>query len=218
MENWLVALIAAAGAVGGSAVTGVIAYRLARLEREALDKGELRTSLAAYGAALDRLSLQVDRLPQAHGIEEGWTTRLVALWPTLDWLMGRLSVATIGRGAMQAVDEVIAATNRLMLVAPQPVMETMQIISELIGRFEPAGAGWRGEWQDARAAFARASRESVVAHRKDRLSRSRVPKHVPDSTELSRTGLISMEASGRDRTQMAPQRQFSVRKPGFESP
>lgn len=39
MDTWLVALIAAAGAIGGSALTGVIAYRLARLEREALDKG-----------------------------------------------------------------------------------------------------------------------------------------------------------------------------------
>jgi len=59
---------------------------------------------------------------------------------------------------MQAVDEVIAATNRLMIVAQESVMETMQILSELIGRFEPGGESWREEWRDARTAFAKASR------------------------------------------------------------
>jgi hypothetical protein len=161
MENWLVALIAAAGAVGGSAVTGVVGYRIAHLERGLRDREELRTALAVYGAALDRLTLQIDQLPQVHGIEEGWTTRLIARWQTLDWLMGRLSVATVGRSAMRAVDEVISATNRLMLVAPGPVMETMQITSELISRFDPSGVNWREEWQGARAAFASASRAAA---------------------------------------------------------
>jgi hypothetical protein len=33
----------------------LVAYRLARLEREGLDKDDLQVALAAYGAALDRL-------------------------------------------------------------------------------------------------------------------------------------------------------------------
>lgn len=144
-------------------MTGVIAYRLARLEREARDKDELRTALVAYGAALDRLTVQVDQLPQSHGIEEDWMTRLVARWRTLDWLMGRISVATVGRGAMRAIDEVISATNRLMLVAPEPVIETMQILSELIGRFDPGEAQWREDWKAARTAFAKAAKGAVVA-------------------------------------------------------
>lgn len=126
MDNWLVALIAAGGALGGSALTGVITYRLALVERKALDRGELRAALTAYGSALDRLTLRIEQLPQAHGIEEDWTTKLVARWRTLDWVMGRLSTATVGRGAMLALDEVIAATNRLMLVAPESVLEAME--------------------------------------------------------------------------------------------
>jgi hypothetical protein len=47
---------------------------------------------------------------------------------------------------------------------------------------------------------------------------NRVPKYVPDSTELDGTGLISLDATGTNWPQMASQRQFSVRKPGFESP
>lgn len=187
MEDWLVPLIAAAGAVGGAAVTGVVAYRLARLEGEVRDKDELRVALAAYGAALDRLTLRIDQLPQAHGIEEDWTTRLVARWRSLDWLMGRLSVATIGRGAMRAIDEVISTTNRLLLVAPDPVLESMETLSELIGRFDPSGSNWRDEWREARTAFAQASRRAVVAERRGLASRtvSRDMSPTPlNSTEL----------------------------------
>ncbi|MGE5283011.1 MAG: hypothetical protein ACM3N0_11970 [Chloroflexota bacterium] len=162
MENGLVALIAAAGAIGGSALTGVITYRLARLERKARDKDELRSALVAYGAALDRLTLRIEQLPQAHGIEEGWTNKLVAKWPTLDWAMGRLSTAILGRGMMRAVDEVIAATNRLLLIAPEPILDEMGAVSELIGGFEPGVTKWREEWQAARSAFAGASRRAVI--------------------------------------------------------
>jgi hypothetical protein len=46
----------------------------------------------------------------------------------------------------------------------------------------------------------------------------RVPKYVPDSTELDRTRMNYLDGVAFNRPQMASQRQFSVRKPGFESP
>lgn len=89
-------------------------------------------------------------------------TRLITRWRALDWLIGRLSVATVGRGAMAALGEVISATTRLMLVAPAPVMEAMEVLSELIGRFDPGGSSWREEWQAARTAFAEVSRLALA--------------------------------------------------------
>jgi hypothetical protein len=163
MASWLVAAIAAGGAILGSALTGLIAYRLAELDRKADATGELRTSLAAYGAALDRLTLQIEQLPQSQGIDENWITSLVEKLPTLNWLIGRLSMATVGRGAMGAVDEVIATTNRLVLVAPETILEAMQRGSELIGQFDPSAARWRDEWQEARVNFSAASRRAVTS-------------------------------------------------------
>jgi hypothetical protein len=172
VDDWLVGLIGAAGAVGGSAVTGVVAYRLAGLEGEARGKEELRVALAAYGAARDRLSLQIDQLLRAHGIEEDWTARLIACWRSLDWLMGRLSVAMIGRGAMRAIDEVITATNRLPLVAPDPVLESMDTLSELIGGFDPAGSDWRKEWQGGADQFRSGLQGAVVTYRRGLAAKS----------------------------------------------
>lgn len=162
MQEWVVALVAAAGAVGGSAVTGLISYRLAQLEREARDKDELRAALVAYGAAIDRLTLKIEQLPQAHGIEEGWGNRLIARWRTLDWIIGRLSLATVGRSAMRAVEEVMVANNRLILVAPEAVLLKMQAITDLTGRFDPGEKSWKAEWQEARNAFAAVSRGALI--------------------------------------------------------
>jgi hypothetical protein len=162
MEGWLIALIAAGGAVAGAAVSAIAVYRVAHLEAEARGKDELRAALAGYGAALDRLNLKVEQLPQAHGIDENWTTRLVARWPTLDWLMGRVSVATVGRGGMIALDEMIAATNRLLLVAPGPVLDDMERLSDLISSLDPNADIWKDEWKEARSNFAGTARAMVI--------------------------------------------------------
>jgi hypothetical protein len=101
--------------------------------------------------------------------------------------MGRLSVATVGRGAMRSIDEVISATNRLLLVAPDAVLASMETLSELIGRFDPSGSAWRKEWEEARTAFAQVSRGAVVMKRRGLaskiVSRNMSPT-PPNSTEL----------------------------------
>jgi len=130
------------------------------------------------------LTLKIQQLPQAHGVEEGWSNRLIARWRTLDWIMGRLSVATVGRSTMRVVDEVIAATNRLILVAPEPILEAMQAISDLIGRFEPGGEDWQQEWQGARNAFAEVSRRAAVeVSQRESVSRNMSPT-PPNSAQL----------------------------------
>jgi hypothetical protein len=184
VEDWVVPLIVAAGAVGGSAVTGVVAYRVARLEREAADKSELRSALAAYGAAIDRLTLKVQQLPQSHGIEEGWLDKLVERWPTLDWLMGRLSTATLGRSTMRVVDQVIAASNRLILVAPEPILEAMKALGDLIGEFDPGSDEWKRKWQSARTYFASVSREATIGDQRPKTVSRNMSPTPPNSTEL----------------------------------
>jgi hypothetical protein len=146
----------------GSGLTGLIAYRLAELDRKVAERRELRSCLAAYGAALDRLTIQIEQLPQSHGIDENWSTRAIELLPTLNWVLGRLSTATVSRGGMRALDEFLATTNPLTLIAPDSVLEAMERISELIGRFDPGASGWRREWREARVGFSAAARSAVL--------------------------------------------------------
>jgi hypothetical protein len=161
MDSWLTALIASAAALGGSALTGFITYRVSRRDREVREAEELRAALVAYGAALDRLGFRVDQLPQAPGRATKWQARQLERWYTLDWLIGRLSTATLGRGVMRAIDELIFATNRLALIAPEPVLEAAEAINKLISRFEQGDGRWKADWQEARNALTAASRNAV---------------------------------------------------------
>jgi hypothetical protein len=63
---------------------------------------------------------------------------------------------------MRAVDEVIATTNRLVLVAPESVLETVASTSDLISGFEPSLTTWREEWAAARIRFMAVAREVSV--------------------------------------------------------
>jgi hypothetical protein len=161
MDSWLTALIAVGGALAGSALTGYIAFKIARDDQDAREKVELREALVVYGAILDRLSLQIAQLPRAAGVKEGWMNRLIARWPELDWVMGRLSTATLGRGVMRTIDELLTATNRLILIAPHSVLAASEEINRLLENLRPGSAEWKREWQEGREGLVKASREAL---------------------------------------------------------
>ncbi|MGE5527482.1 MAG: hypothetical protein ACM3Q9_02330 [Methanosarcina sp.] len=81
--------------------------------------------------------------------------RQVSRWRDLDWVMGRLSTGTLGRGAMRSLDELITAMNRLLLIAPEDVLDAVLGISVLLERFEQRDEGWREEWSAARTQWPR---------------------------------------------------------------
>jgi hypothetical protein len=161
MDTWLTALFAAGGALAGSGLTGFITYKVARREHEARDVDELRTALVTYGAVLDRLGLRIDQMPHPPGPFGRWANRQVARWRDLDWVIGRISTATLGRGVIRIIDELTVATNRLILIAPQPVLEATEAINQLLDRIKLRDPQWKVEWQEARNALARVSRDAV---------------------------------------------------------
>lgn len=62
---------------------------------------------------------------------------------------------------MKVIDELTTATNRLILIAPHPVLEAVEEINQLLNRFEYRDGQWKAEWREARDALTRASREAV---------------------------------------------------------
>jgi hypothetical protein len=85
---------------------------------------------------------------------------------------------------MRVVDEVIVATNRLVLVAPEPIVETMQAITDLVGRFEPVSEDWKRDWQEARNVFAEVSRDAAFGSSRSRTMSRNMSPTPPNSTEL----------------------------------
>ncbi len=161
MDSSIVAIIAASAALLGFALTGLITYKVAGREQRGRDVDELRAALAAYGAVLDRFGRHLDQMPHRPGPVGRWVNRQVSRWRDLDWAMGRISSGTLGRGAIRTLDELMTAMNRLLLIAPEDVLDAVLAISVLLERFEQREAGWRAEWREARSAVAKASHSAV---------------------------------------------------------
>jgi hypothetical protein len=161
MDSSIAAGIAAAAALLGSALTGLITYKIAAREQRGREVDELRSALVVYGAVLDRFGRRLDQMPHPPGPAGRWVNRQVARWRDLEWAMGRLSTGTLGRGAMRTLDELMSAMNRLLLIAPEEVLDAVLGISVLLERFEQRDEHWRQEWREARNAVAAASRAAV---------------------------------------------------------
>jgi len=161
MDSSIAAIIAASAALLGSELTGLITYKVADREQRGRDIDELRAALAAFGAVLDRFGRHLDQMPHPPGPVGRWVNRQVSRWRDLDWAMGRISSGTLGRGAIRTLDELMAAMNRLLLIAPEDVLDAVLSISVLLERFEQRDASWQAEWREARSAVAEASRAAV---------------------------------------------------------
>ncbi|HEU5105622.1 MAG TPA: hypothetical protein VFU11_07245 [Solirubrobacterales bacterium] len=161
MEQILAGVVTGLAVLAGALVTSRISARASRVEREERARSELVGALAAFGTAIDRLDVQIAQLPPPPGRVARSMRGATEHLRTLDWLMGRISTATLGRGAMKAVDELIYVSNRLMLLAPATLMPEIQAMNGLIERVELRDEQWRAEWRSSRESLAAASRRVV---------------------------------------------------------
>jgi hypothetical protein len=79
----------------------------------------------------------------------------------LDWVLGRFSVATLGRSAMRTLDELMVATNRIVLIAPEPVLAAVLEVNSALESFKPRDSEWTAKWRAARRGVAKAARATV---------------------------------------------------------
>jgi len=161
MEQIFTAAVTGLAVLAGSALTARITSRVSKAEREERAKSELLAALVAYGAAIDRLDLKISQLPPQPGRVSRSSSALMTRLPTLDWLMGRLSTATLGRSTMKAVDELIYASNRLLLIAPESLFPPVESISNLLAGLEERDERWKADWQAAREDLAATSRRAL---------------------------------------------------------
>jgi hypothetical protein len=160
MEGWEGSAITAVAVLCSSALTAWISFRVAVSAREDSARGELAAALAAYGHALDRLEIEIAQLPPAAGRVTEVTQTAVERWlPWFDWLLARIARFAVGREAYRALEAHSAAANRVVLVAPPPVLERVERISELLAQVERRDDRWKSEWRDARGALLAAARE-----------------------------------------------------------
>lgn len=87
--------------------------------------------------------------------------RQIARLRDLDWVLGRISTATLGRNAMRSLDELMVATNRILLIAPESVLAAVQEVNSALESFKPRDSEWSAKWSAARQGVAKAARATV---------------------------------------------------------
>lgn len=130
-------------------------------ERKDRRQGELAAALAAFGVALDQLFLELDQLPERGDRFSVSAAKRLGDRGTAGWLIRLLGRRVFGREAWRALEALIAATNRLLIVAPASLLPSILEMNELLAGFEGRGSGWREEWQRARGEILVAGRSEL---------------------------------------------------------
>jgi hypothetical protein len=151
-----------AGAVlVASGLAGGLTLWAGRVEREDRSRGELATALSSFGHALDRMELEIGQLPPVTREGMRVSERVLARFSTLEWVIGQASRHSVGRPALRALDGYSIAANRLLLVAPNPVLEVLEELSALLARISRRDEAWQVEWRQARENFVVVARTAV---------------------------------------------------------
>jgi hypothetical protein len=145
-----------------SGLTGGLTLWAGRAERKDRSRGELATALSSFGHALDRMELEIGQLPPAASEGARVLEWVLARFSTLEWMIGQASRHSVGRPALRALDGYLIAANRLLLVAPNPVLEVLEDLSALLARISQRDETWQVEWRRARERFVVVARAAVV--------------------------------------------------------
>lgn len=123
-----------------------------------MEDAELRAALETYGLALDRLDIEIAQMPPQPGRTARWLSRLWKRLPAIDWLLGQFAMVWLGRPIMDALDGFAAAANGLLLIAPPSLLDPLEEMGVLLGRFAGRDASWNADWRRARARLLAAAR------------------------------------------------------------
>jgi hypothetical protein len=173
MSDWRSVAITAAATLLGAALASGFALLLARRQDRGRGRAELAAALQAHGYAADRLGMEIGQLAPPPARAARASQRAVERLPALNWSIGQLARHTVARPALQALDTYIAATNRLILIAPVEMLEALEQLNALLARIETRDAdwhadwntSWRTDWNDARGALVEAGRTAIGVDR-----------------------------------------------------
>jgi hypothetical protein len=105
---------------------------------------------------------EIGQLPPSPSRGVQLTDRVLTRTPSLEWMIGQASRHTVGRPALRAFDAYSAAANRLLLVAPNPVLDALEDLSALLARLAHHDEAWRAEWHQTRKRFVVVARAAVA--------------------------------------------------------
>jgi|SRR5579884_141204 len=167
LSQWPAAIAAVSGLCGAT-IGGAITFATQRADRRERSRGELGAALVAYGYALDMLQMEISKIPPRTLVARLADAAINEhRFPNLNFLLNWAHAKSLGRDAARAVDRLVGATNRLLLVAPAELLPLVQEINELLAHVSDRDAAWERQWHEERGRFIAAARDLVGAREKN---------------------------------------------------
>jgi hypothetical protein len=109
-------------------------------------------------AVTDLIGLELARQPHP-GRSVRTINRLVRRLPQIDYTSGRLHERIFTPQLRALLERFSAASNRLALIAPEPMLEIIDELAGLMAQDEQVPAGWNERWNTARGRLVAATRD-----------------------------------------------------------
>jgi hypothetical protein len=158
VQDWLVATISGASAIGGGVVVGVSNYVIYRVQSRAAKSDELRAATANFLQAIDLITVQLRTEPTPGPVVTAVFKALRRFAPTFDANIARLQQRILAPHLQRTIESFSAASNRLLLIAPSEMLDPMGEIAELMRRAEERDAAWDKQWNEAHGKFVAVAR------------------------------------------------------------
>ncbi|HEX8084556.1 MAG TPA: hypothetical protein VF529_09720 [Solirubrobacteraceae bacterium] len=175
----LTAIVSGGSAVAGIAVGGGIDVWQRIDERRERRLEQLESRLAMFGAALDGLVLEMESLPPQSRRGQILSEWLARRMPTLDFFVGRLGRALLGRRLYALMGDFQRAGNALVVSAPPEIVVAMEPIGDALGAFSKEPDKWHARFEEARADFAAVARIAAAGKLPRRRLRRRHRRELP---------------------------------------
>ncbi len=133
--EWLTALISGGSAVLGGVVVAISNSWVRRADRQDAQAGELRATVTDFLAVTDLIGLELARQPQP-GRSVRTINRLVRRLPQIDYTSGRLHERIFTPHLRALLERFSAASSRLALIAPEPMLEIIDDLAGLMAQAE----------------------------------------------------------------------------------
>ncbi len=159
--EWINAAIAGASAVGGGAVVAASNLGVRKADADDRRQAALLSAIVGYLHMIELIGLEAARQPKSGTAVTALNRFIEKRAPQLDYTTGRLHEAIFTPHLRELMDRYSLAANRLLMLAPSPLLEDVDRVNRLLGGFDGLDDEWIARWQEARGQLVRACRVLV---------------------------------------------------------
>jgi hypothetical protein len=168
LESETAAIIAGASAVGGGVIVALSNYAISRAQARDAQRDRFEGVLGELGYAVARIDHQLRLEPKPSKAEQQINETMQARAPMLHYSLGRIRRRLLEPELTEMSVALSRALSAATLAAPQKLLPSLVMLTELMGEVEDPPEDWWERWNTARSDYFVQSRQLLGSDRSPR--------------------------------------------------